>query len=69
MRTDEANHAHGGLLSTLRNAGLRRLFGAEVVSGAGDGIFWVALVVFIAEQPRFGLWLTLAVIVRLAPRA
>lgn len=69
MRTDEANHAHSGLLSTLRNGGLRRVFGAEVVSGAGDGIFWVALVVFIAEQPRFGLWLTLAVIVRLAPRA
>ena len=60
---------HSGLLSTLRNGGLRRLFGAEVVSGAGDGIFWVALVVFLADQPRFGLWLTLAVIVRLAPRA
>ena len=69
MSTDEANHAHGGLLSTLRNAGLRRLFGAEVVSGAGDGVFWVALVVFLADQPRFGLWLTLAVIARLAPRA
>lgn len=69
MRIDEANHAHSGLLSTLRNGGLRRLFGAEVVSGAGDGIFWVALVVFLADQPRFGLWLTLAVIARLAPRA
>jgi predicted MFS family arabinose efflux permease len=69
MRTDETNHAHSGLLSTLRNGGLRSLFGAEVVSGAGDGIFWVALVVFLADQPRFGLWLTLAVIVRLAPRA
>ncbi len=55
--------------STLRNGGLRKLFGAEVISGAGDGIFWVSLVVFLADQPRFGLWLTLAVIARLAPRA
>jgi len=42
---------------------------AEAVSGAGDGIFWVALVVFLADQPQFGLWLTIAVIARLAPRA
>lgn len=69
MRIDEAEHAHGGLLSTFRNVGLRKLFGAEVVSGAGDGIFWVALVVFLSDQPRFGLWLTLAVIARLGPRA
>ena len=41
----------------------------EAVSGAGDGIFWVALVVFLADQPQFGLWLTIAVIARLAPRA
>jgi MFS family permease len=69
MRIDQATHAHTGLLSTLRNGGLRKLLWAEVVSGAGDGIFWVALVVFLSEQPRFGLWLTLAVIARLAPRA
>ena len=30
---------------------------------------WVALIVFLADQPRFGLWLTIAVIARLAPRA
>jgi predicted MFS family arabinose efflux permease len=69
MRIEEANHAHTGLLSSVRNSGLRKLFGAEVVSGAGDGIFWVALVVYLSEQPRFGLWLTVAVVARLAPRA
>ncbi len=64
-----SEHARTGLASTLNNRGLRRLYGAEVVSGAGDGVFWVALVVFVSDQPRFGLWLTLAVVARLAPRA
>jgi MFS family permease len=58
-----------GLAATFRNSGLRRLYCAEVISGAGDGVFWVALVVFLSDQPAFGLWLTLAVVARLAPRA
>lgn len=45
------------------------LYGAEVLSGAGDGIFWVALVVTLADEPRFGLLLLLAVLARLGPRA
>jgi MFS family permease len=69
MDVQEAEHTRTGLASTLRNSGLRKLYGAEVVSGAGDGIFWVALVVVLSDQPRFGLWLTLAVFARLAPRA
>lgn len=69
MSVEEAEHTRTGLASTLRNGGLRKLYGAEVVSGAGDGIFWVALVAFLSDQPRFGLWLTLAVFARLAPRA
>lgn len=56
-------------MSSLANPGLRKLYAAEMVSGAGDGVFWVALVVFISDQPRFGLWLTLAVMARLVPRA
>jgi MFS family permease len=69
MSVDRPDHSRAGLASTLRSDGLRKLYGAEVISGAGDGIFWVALVVFLSDQPRFGLWLTLAVIARLAPRA
>ena len=69
MKVDSRGRERSGLASSLRNVGLRRLYGAEVISGAGDGIFWVALVVFLADQPRFGLWLTIAVIARLAPRA
>ncbi len=69
MSVDEAERTRTGLASTLRSGGLRKLYGAEVVSGAGDGIFWVALVVVLSDQPRFGLWLTLAVFTRLAPRA
>jgi len=69
MSVDQLDHSRAGLASTLRNDGLRKLYGAEVISGAGDGIFWVALVVFLSDQPRFGLWLTLAVVARLAPRA
>jgi Cyclic nucleotide-binding domain/Transmembrane secretion effector len=40
-----------------------------VLSGAGDGIFWVALLVTLSDQPRFGWLLVLAVLARLAPRA
>lgn len=69
MSVGAVDDARTGLASTLRNAGLRKLYAAEVVSGAGDGIFWVALVVVLSDQPRFGLWLTLAVFARLAPRA
>ncbi len=69
MSVDSPERERSGLAASFRNAGLRRLYGAEAISGAGDGIFWVALVVFLAEQPRFGLWLTIAVIARLAPRA
>ena len=69
MSVESPERERSGLAASFGNAGLRRLYGAEVISGAGDGIFWVALVVFLAEQPRFGLWLTIAVIARLAPRA
>ncbi len=58
-----------GLRGTFANRGLRHLYGAEAVSGAGDGIFWVSLVVFLSDQPSFGIWLTLAAVARLAPRA
>jgi len=58
-----------GLATSFRNAGLRRLCVAEVISGAGDGIFWVALAMLLADQPRFGVWLTIAVVACLAPRA
>lgn len=69
MITDYQHRDRVGLASSFANPGLRRMFGAEAISGAGDGVFWVALVVFLSDQPRFGLWLTLAVIARLAPRA
>ncbi len=52
-----------------RRSNLAKLYGAEAVSGAGDGIMWVALVASLAEQPRDGLWIGLAVIARLGPRA
>ncbi len=69
MSVDGAERERTGLASTFRNPGLRKLYGAEIVSGMGEGIFWVSLVVFLSDQPRFGLWLTLAVVARLAPRA
>lgn len=45
------------------------LYGAEVLSGVGDGVFWVALLIELAGRPRFGLLLLLAVLARLGPRA
>lgn len=35
----------------------------------GDGVFWVALVIALADRPRFGFLLLLAVLARLGPRA
>ena len=69
MTVDHTARQRSGFSSSLRNGGLRKLYGAETVSGAGDGVFWVALVVLLGEEPRFALWLTLAVVARLAPRA
>ena len=65
----EAERRRSGLAASFGNPGLRKLYLAETVSGAGDGVLYVALMVFLADQPRFGLWITLAVIARFAPRA
>jgi Cyclic nucleotide-binding domain/Transmembrane secretion effector len=48
---------------------VRKLYAAEVLSGAGDGIFWVALIASLAEEPHFGLLLGFLVLARLGPRA
>jgi predicted MFS family arabinose efflux permease len=61
--------SNDGFIGSLSNPGLRKLYSAEAISGLGDGVFWVALVVFLADQPRFGLWLSLAVVARFGPRA
>lgn len=46
-----------------------RLYASEVLTGSGDGIVWVAVVVALADEPRFGLLLGLGVVARLGPRA
>lgn len=42
---------------------------AECLTGASDGIFWVALITTLADERRFGLLIGLAVVARLGPRA
>ena len=69
MTTSTSTRGGPSFLGSFSNPNLGKLYAAEIVSGAGDGIFWVSLVVFLTGQPRFGLWLTLAVVARLAPRA
>jgi MFS family permease len=69
VRLGREESAEVGVVSTVAVPGLRLLYGAEVVSGLGDGVFWVALVVFVSRQPDVGLWLALAAVARLAPRA
>ena len=48
---------------------MRKLYLSEIFSGAGDGIFWVALIAAISDDARFSLLLAVAVLVRLGPRA
>lgn len=50
-------------------AGLRRLYAAVIVSGLGEGVFWIALVSLLEPAAGFELLLTAAVVSRLAPRA
>ncbi len=52
-----------------RLPGVRNLYVAEVLSGAGDGIFWVALIASLADEPHFAAILVVAVLARLGPRA
>ena len=47
----------------------RPLYLAELLSGLGDGVFWVGMVAAIADQPSFEWLLTATVIARLGPRA
>lgn len=69
MSVASRGRQRSGIAASFGNSGLRKLYLAETVSGAGDGVLYVALMVFLADQPRFGLWISLAVIARLAPRA
>jgi len=69
---DEADRATARGTDPVRphmSAGVRNLYLAEVLSGAGDGIFWVALVASLADEPHFAAILGLAVLARLGPRA
>ncbi len=49
--------------------GLRRLYTAVVITGLGEGVFWIALVSLLEPELRFEFLLAAAVVARLAPRA
>lgn len=60
--------ANGGRRSR-HAAGVRRVLYAEAVSGVGDGVFWVGLLVLLVDRGVGAGGLALAAIVRLGPRA
>lgn len=60
-------HPPAGRAQRLRRA--RLLYASETLTGLGDGVFWVALIVTISERSDFTTLLTAAVVVRLGPRA
>ena len=60
--------ANGGRRSR-HAAGVRRVVCAEAVSGIGDGIFWVGLLVLLFDRGVGAGGFALAAIVRLGPRA
>ena len=65
-------HGHGrtrpGLRAVVRIPGARRIHLADLVSGTGDALYWVALVVVLIEADSGGALVAAAVIARLAPR-
>lgn len=51
------------------SVGVRRVVYAEAISGVGDGIFWVGLLVLLFDRGVGAVGFALAAIVRLGPRA
>lgn len=65
----EVRHASAGRITdVLRIPAARRLQWADSVSGTGDELYWVALVVVLVGQNSSGSLLAAAVAARLAPR-
>jgi MFS family permease len=52
-----------------RRAGVRRLLAMEIVSGIGDGVFWVGLVALLFDRGVGAEGFAAAALVRLGPRA
>lgn len=55
-------------LSVLRVPAVRRVLASDAISGSGDVTYWIALIVYLLDRPRGGLFVTLAVVARLLPR-
>lgn len=55
--------------ATTTRSRISRVYAAEVLSGLGDGIFWVGILTAIAGESNFETLLVLAIFVRLGPRA
>jgi MFS family permease len=55
--------------ATPARGGVRRILAMEVVSGAGDGVFWVGLVAALLDRGAGAGAFAVAALVRLGPRA
>ncbi len=64
----ERRAASAGIVDVLRIPAARRLQLADAVSGTGDALYWVALVVVLVGLDASGALLAAAVVARLAPR-
>ena len=61
-------HVAPRVVDVLRIPAARRLQLADTVSGTGDALYWVALVVVLVRADASGAQLAAAVVARLAPR-
>jgi MFS family permease len=66
--TDGHGRTEPGVLAVVRIPGARRIHLADLISGTGDTLYWVALVVVLIEADGGGTLVAAAVIARLAPR-
>lgn len=66
--SDGHGRAGQGVLAVVRIPGARRIHLADVISGTGDALYWVALVVVMLEADSSGALVAAAVIARIAPR-
>ncbi|HEX9258337.1 MAG TPA: MFS transporter [Acidimicrobiales bacterium] len=63
-----SNETGNAFRAVLANGAYRRVLAADAVSSAGEVLFWVALMVFLLEQPGGAALLAVAVAARVVPR-
>lgn len=67
-RSDGSGRQGHALRDVLADRRIRRLLTSDTISGSGDALYWLALIVVLAEQDSGTTLVAAAVVARLSPR-